>query len=278
MRIAHNEANLRSALRQARSEAENAFKDPSLYLEKYIQRPRHVEVQILGDREGNLIHLHERDCSLQRRYQKLIEESPSPHISPKTREALYRAAVRLAREAGYYSAGTVEFLVDQQEKFYFMEVNTRIQVEHPVTEMTTGLDLVKRQIRIAGGETLDLKQRDIKPRGWAIECRINAEDPQNGFRPCPGTIQEYFAPGGVGVRVDTHVHAGTEISPRYDSLIGKLIVHRLTRADAIKTAQRCLAEFIIGPLKTTIPFHQEICSHPAFQQGQVDTDFIERTW
>ena len=229
MRIAHNEANLRSSLRQARSEAENAFKDPSLYLEKYIQRPRHVEVQILGDREGNLIHLHERDCSLQRRYQKLIEESPSPHISPKTREALYRAAVRLAREAGYYSAGTVEFLVDQ----------------------------VKRQIRIAGGETLDLKQRDIKPRGWAIECRINAEDPQNGFRPCPGTIQEYFAPGGVGVRVDTHVHPGTEISPRYDSLIGKLIVHRLTRAIRKSAATRPSSRARWTPTSSSEPGSRE---------------------
>ena len=224
------------------------------------------------------MHLYERDCSLQRRYQKLIEESPSPHITPKTREDLCKAALRLAREAGYYSAGTVEFLVDQDQNFYFMEVNARIQVEHPVTEMITGIDLVKWQIRIAAGEPIDLRQRDIRPRGAAIECRINAEDPKADFRPCPGTIEDYFAAGGVGVRVDSHVHRGTEISARYDSLIGKLIVHRPTREEAIRATQRCLSEFVIEPLKTTIPFHQEICGHPAFQQGQVDTGFIERTW
>jgi acetyl-CoA carboxylase biotin carboxylase subunit len=278
MRIVHNTASLRSALGQARNEAENAFKDPSIYLEKFIERPRHVEVQVLGDRDGHLVHLYERDCSLQRRYQKLVEESPSPHISPKTREELCKAALRLAREAGYYSAGTVEFLVDRKENFYFMEVNARIQVEHPVTEMTTGIDLVKWQIRIAAGEELGFKQREVKPRGSAIECRINAEDPENDFRPCPGTVEEYFAAGGVGVRVDSHVTQGTVISPRYDSLIGKLIVHRPTRAEAIETMRRCLSEFIVEPLKTTIPFHAQVCNHPDFAKGRVDTGFIERNW
>ncbi len=276
MRVAHNEASLRSSLRQARNEAKASFKDSAIYLEKLIERPRHVEVQILGDQAGHLVHLYERDCSLQRRYQKLMEEAPAPGLNAKTRLELCRAARRLGREAGYYSTGTVEFLVDRRGKFYFIEVNTRIQVEHPVTEMVTGIDLIQWQIRIAAGESLSFRQRDVKWNGAAIECRINAEDPENGFRPCPGRIAEYSAPGGVGVRVDSHVTVGTEISPRYDSLIGKLIVHRPTRDEAIRTLRRCLDEFHVAPLKTTIALHREICDHNDFLAGKVDTGFIER--
>lgn len=278
MRAAHNEATLRSSFRHARSEAEGAFKNGELYIEKLIERPRHVEVQLLGDTGGNIIHLWERDCSLQRRHQKLVEESPSPHISARTRNKLCLAAVRLAQAAGYYSAGTCEFLVDQDESFYFMEVNARIQVEHPVTELVTGEDLLQWQIRIAAGEPLKLRQDDVPQNGHALECRINAEDPEHGFRPSPGVIREFLAPGGPGVRLDTHAHAGCTVSPHYDSLIAKLLVHRPTRAQAIATAARALAEFQIGPLKTTIPLHRAILEQGDFLAGQVDTNFIERTF
>ncbi|MBK9127032.1 MAG: acetyl-CoA carboxylase biotin carboxylase subunit [Phycisphaerales bacterium] len=278
MRAAHNEATLRTFFRQARAEAEAAFKDGSLYIEKLIERPRHVEVQLLGDPRGNIVHLWERDCSLQRRHQKLVEESPSPHISPRTRRKLCEAAVRLARTAGYYSAGTCEFLVDQEENFYFIEVNARIQVEHPVSELVTGLDLVQWQIRIAAGEPLKLKQEDIPQFGHAIECRINAEDPDNGFRPSPGKITEFVAPGGPGVRLDTHAHAGYTVSPYYDSLIAKLLVHRASRGEAIAAMSRALGEFVIGPIKTTIPIHRAIFEHPDFMRGDVDTGFVERAF
>jgi acetyl-CoA carboxylase biotin carboxylase subunit len=278
IRLVHNEATLRHSLPAARAEAQAAFKDPAVYLEKAIDSPRHVEVQILGDRAGNVLHFFERDCSLQRRHQKLVEESPSPGLNDRTREELCKAAVRLARAAGYYSAGTVEFLVDPKGKFYLLEMNTRIQVEHPVTELVTGHDLVQWQLRIAAGETLNVRQRDIRQRGVAMECRINAEDPAHDFRPCPGTIQEFRLPGGLGVRVDTHAHAGMVISPRYDSMIAKLIVHRPTRDEAIACMKRCLEEFIIEPVKTTIPLHREIFTHTHFLKGQVDTGFIERTW
>lgn len=278
MRAAHNEAALRSGFRNARAEAEAAFKDGSLYIEKLIERPRHVEVQILGDRAGHLVHLWERDCSLQRRHQKLVEESPSPHISSRTRRKLCAAAVRLARAAGYHSAGTCEFLVDQQENFYFIEVNARIQVEHPVTELVTGIDLVQWQIRIAAGEHLNFRQDDVEHRGCAIECRINAESPEDGFRPCPGTLHQFIAPGGPGVRLDTHVHAGYTISPYYDSLIGKLLVHRPTREAAIGSMRRALEEFVVAPVKTTIPLHRAIFEHADFVRGDVDTGFIERTF
>jgi acetyl-CoA carboxylase, biotin carboxylase subunit len=278
IRVCHNEATLRGSFSQARSEAEAGFKDPTIYLEKLIERPRHIEVQVLGDLAGNVIHLFERDCSLQRRHQKLVEESPAPGISNRTREELCKAAVRLARAANYHSAGTVEFLVDEQEEFYFIEMNARIQVEHPVTEMVTGVDLVKWQIRLAGGETIGVKQRDIKREGVAIEARINAENPEDGFRPCPGLVERFIAPGGFGVRFDSHVHAGYRIGSKYDSLIGKLIVHKKTREEAIACMRRCLDEFEIGPIKTTIPLHQKIFSHACFQKGQVDTGFIERTW
>jgi len=278
MRVAHNRATLLSSLRNARAEAEAAFRNPGIYLEKLIDQPRHVEVQILADHQGNVLHLWERDCTLQRRYQKLIEEAPSPAIDKSTREELCRAAVRLAKAAGYVSAGTVEFLVDREQNYYFIEANARIQVEHPVTEMVTGLDLIKWQIRIAGGETLTMKQRDVVQRGVAIECRINAEDPSNGFSPSPGRIERFVPAGGYGVRVDTHVHPGYVVSPRYDSLIGKLIVHQASRNEAVACMRRCLDEFVIHPIKTTLPLYREIFSHTHFLRGQVDTGFIERTW
>ncbi len=277
MRAAHNEATLRSAFRNARAEAEAAFKDGTLYIEKLIERPRHVEVQLLGDRRGYVIHLWERDCSLQRRNQKLVEEAPSPHISARTRRKLCAAAVRLAKAAGYYSAGTCEFLVDEDENFYFMEVNTRIQVEHPVTELVTGIDLVQWQIRIAAGEPLKLKQDEVPLRGAAMECRINAEDPELDFRPCPGRIERFIAPGGPGVRVDTHAYAGYTVSPYYDSMIAKLLVHRPSRREAIATMRRALSEFVIDPLETTIPLHRRILEQPEFVEGRVDTGFIERS-
>lgn len=276
MRAAHNEATLRSSFRSARAEAEAAFKDGSLYLERLLERPRHVEVQLLGDRKGNILHLWERDCSIQRRHQKLIEESPSPHISARTRAKLCEAAVRLARAANYHSAGTFEFLVDKDESFYFIEVNARVQVEHPVTELVTGLDIVQWQLRIAAGEPLKLRQEDVPQRGTAIECRINAESPENDFRPCPGKIEEFIVPGGPGVRVDTHAYAGYTVGPYYDSLIAKLLVHRPSRRDAIHVLRRALAEFHIQPLKTTIPLHRAILEHGDFVKGSVDTEFIER--
>ncbi len=278
IRLVHNEATLRHNLPAARAEAQAAFKDGSVYLEKAVEAARHVEVQIMGDRAGNVLHFFERDCSLQRRHQKLVEESPSPGINDRTREELCKAAVRLARAAGYYNAGTVEFLVDKKGRFYLLEMNTRIQVEHPVTELVTGRDLVQLQLRVAAGETLSIKQKDIEQHGVAIECRINAEDPANNFRPCPGKIVDFRVPGGLGVRVDTYAHAGANVSPRYDSMIAKLIVHRPTRPEAIACMRRCLEEFVIEPLKTTIPIHREIFSHTHFLKGDVDTGFIERNW
>lgn len=278
MRIAHNEISLRAGFHAARNEAEAAFKSADVYIEKYLEHARHVEVQVLADRAGNAVHLWERDCSLQRRHQKLVEESPSPALNAEVREHLCKAALRLIKAAKYVNAGTVEFLLDRENNFYFSEVNTRIQVEHPVTEMVTGVDLVQWQLRIAAGEHLTLRQRDITLEGHAIECRINAEDPRNKFTPCPGPIDEFYAPGGLGVRLDTHAYAGYKITPRYDSLIGKLIVHKPTRDEAIATMRRALGEFVIGPIKTTIPLHQEILSHQEFVRGNVDTGFIERTW
>ena len=278
IRLVHNEATLRHSLPAARAEAQAAFKDPSVYLEKAIDAPRHIEVQIMGDRAGNILHFHERDCSLQRRHQKLVEESPSPGLNDRTRDELCKSAVRLARAAGYYNAGTVEFLVDRKGRYYMLEMNTRIQVEHPVTEMVTDHDLLQWQLRVASGENLAMKQRDIRQRGVAIECRINAEDPAHDFRPCPGKIEDFRPPGGLGVRVDTHAHAGMTISPRYDSMIAKLIVHRPNRVEAIACMQRCLEEFVIEPVKTTISLHREIFTHTRFLKGKVDTGFIERTW
>ena len=276
MRIVRDPGELPAALTTARQEAEAAFSDGGLYLEKFIQDPRHVEVQILGDQKGNVIHLYERDCSLQRRHQKLIEETPSPSIDARTREALCKSAVKLAKAARYFSAGTVEFLIDERGKYYFIEVNTRVQVEHPVTEMATGVDIIKAQLEIAAGRTLRYHQRDIQPRGAAIECRLNAEDPANDFRPHAGVIERFEPPAGFGVRVDTHVHNGYRISPRYDSLIGKLIVHQPDRNEAIRCMRRCLREIVIDPTKTTVPLYRKIFEHERFVEGKVDTGFIDR--
>ena len=278
MRVASNDLALKSALQQARAEAEAAFGNGTVYLEKYIERPRHVEVQVLADHHGNAIHLWERDCSVQRRHQKLIEESPSTSISPETRLAMCEAARRLIQTANYTNAATVEFIVDQDGKYYFIEVNARIQVEHPVTEMITGIDLIKSQIRIAAGEPLPVTQEEVISRGAAIECRINAEDPKRNFQPSPGRIERLIAPGGFGVRFDSHAHSGYVVPPYYDSMIGKLIVHQPTRADAIACMQRALAELRVEGIKTTVPLHQEILSHAAFVEGRIDTTFVERTF
>ena len=278
MRVALNDLALKSALQQAQAEAGAAFGNSEIYLEKYVERPRHVEVQILADLDGNVVHLWERDCTVQRRHQKLIEESPAPQLDEGTRTAMCEAAVRLVNAANYTNAGTVEFIVDRQGRFYFIELNARIQVEHPVTEMVTGIDLIKAQIRVAAGEPLPWKQEAIQSRGAAIECRINAEDPAKHFRPCPGTIQRLIVPGGFGVRFDSHVHAGYTVSPHYDSMIGKLIVHQPTRQEAIDCMQRALGELRIEGVRTTIPLLKEILAHSAFSEGLVDTTFIERTW
>ena len=276
MRVAANDLALASAWQQASAEAQAAFGNPGIYIERYVERPRHVEVQILGDTHGTILHLWERDCSTQRRHQKLIEESPSPRLAPETRRAMCEAAVRLARAAGYHSAGTVEFIVDQEGNFYFIEVNARIQVEHPVSEMVTGIDLVKAQIRVAAGEPLGLKQEDIVARGHAIECRINAEDPAHNFRPCPGRIERIIAPGGFGVRFDSHATAGYVVPPHYDSLVGKLIVHQPTRREAIETMIRALGELRVAGIQTTVPLHLEVLKNAAFHAAQVDTTFVER--
>ena len=278
MRVARNDISLKAGIKAAAQEAEKAFKNAGVYLEKYIERPRHVEVQILADNHGQAVHLWERDCSLQRRHQKLVEESPAPNLPLAVRQDICKAAVRLVKAAGYTNAGTVEFLVDQDHRFYFIEVNARIQVEHPVTEEVTGLDLIQQQIRIAAGEKLDLKQRSIPCEGSSIEVRINAEDPQNGFRPSPGRITKLQLPGGPGVRFDSHVHQDYVIGPYYDSLIGKLIVHRPNREAAIACMRRALDEFVLEGIQTTIPLLREIFRHSAFIEGHVDTTFIERTW
>jgi acetyl-CoA carboxylase biotin carboxylase subunit len=278
MRVAINDETLGAALKQAEAEADAAFGCGELYLEKYVEHPRHVEVQILADQHGNAVHLWERDCTMQRRHQKLVEESPAPRLEEATRRAICESAVKLIRAAKYSNAGTVEFIVDRQGKFYFIEVNARIQVEHPVSEMVTGIDLIKSQIRVAAGEPLPFKQEDIKTQGCAIECRINAEDSTKGFRPSPGTIHRIIPPGGVGVRFDSHVHHGYTVTPFYDSMIGKLIVHQPTRDEAIACMKRALRELRIEGVKTTVPIHLEILNHPAFCEARVDTTFIERTW
>jgi len=278
MRVARNNVSLQAGLSQARQEAEKAFKDGSVYIEKYIEQPRHVEVQILADRHGNTVHLWERDCSLQRRHQKLVEESPAPNLPQTVREDICRAAVQLVTEAGYQSAGTCEFLVDADNHFYFIEVNARIQVEHPVTELVTGLDLVRAQIRIAAGEPLGFTQKQVRHSGVAMECRINAEDPAAEFRPSPGTVTRWQVPGGPGVRLDTHVVPGYRVPPNYDSLLAKLLVYQPTRVEALACMRRALAEFVVEGVKTTIPLHRKIFNHSAFIEGQVDTTFIERNW
>ncbi len=276
MRVAHNDISLVKAFFSARAEAEAAFKNSKLYIEKYVENPRHVEIQILGDEHGNVIHLNERDCSCQRRHQKLIEESPCPVMTPSLREEMGKAAVRLATASGYYNAGTVEFLVDKNLRYYFIEVNARIQVEHPVTEMVTGIDLVKEQIRIASGERLTMKQKHVPLLGHAIEARINAEDPANNYAPSPGRIQSFITPGGPGVRIDSHAYAGYDVPPTYDSLIAKLIVHRPTRGEAIACMKRALNEFVVVGVKTTIPLLYQIFSDSRYVKGEVDTSFVEK--
>jgi acetyl-CoA carboxylase biotin carboxylase subunit len=278
IRVANNEVSLRSELKNAAAEAEKAFKNAGVYLEKYIEKPRHVEVQIIADHFGNVVHLWERDCTMQRKHQKLIEESPAPNLPPEVREEICKAAVRLVKAAGYTNAGTCEFLVDTDFKFYFIEVNARIQVEHPVTEQVTGTDLIKEQIRVASGEKLSFKQKDIATNGHAIEVRINAEDPDENFRGCPGTITKLRVPGGAGVRWDSHVHEGYRVPPYYDSMIGKLIVHRPNRQEAIITLRRALSEFVVEGIKTTIPLLKKIIDHPTFNDSTGDTKFVERTW
>ena len=271
MRIAHNDASLIQGYHAARTEAENAFGNGALYMEKFLVNPRHIEVQILADNHGNVIHLGERDCSVQRRNQKLIEESPSPALNSKIRESIGKAAVKAAKAANYSSAGTIEFLYTDDGNFYFMEMNTRIQVEHPVTEAVTRIDLIKEQIRVAAGEKLSLRQKDVVISGHAIECRINAEDPDRDFVPSPGKLKLFIPAGGPGVRMDTHVYTGYSIPPYYDSLLGKLIVYGRDRAEALAICRRALEETVVDGVKTTIPFLKKVIKHKDFAGGRYDT-------
>jgi acetyl-CoA carboxylase biotin carboxylase subunit len=278
MRVAHNDISLVKGYHTARSEAEKAFGNSGVYIEKFIENPHHIEFQILGDTRGNIIHLGERDCSIQRRNQKVVEETPSPLIETKfkdLRKKMGRAAVKIAEMAHYTNAGTVEFIVDDKGDFYFLEVNKRIQVEHPITEEVTGIDLVKQQIMIAMGEPLRIAEKDVTFRGHAIECRINAEDPFDDFRPCPGRIEMYYAPGGRGVRVDSHAYAGYTIPSHYDSMIGKLITYGKDRREAMDKMSRALSEYMITGIKTTIPFEQAILQDPNFRRGVYSTNFNE---
>lgn len=275
MRICHNDVRLIGALMTAQAEAETAFGVPDVYIEKYIEEPRHIEFQIMADNYGNVVQLGERDCSIQRRHQKLLEESPSPALDSKLRKKIGDLVVKGVKASNYRNVGTVEFLFDKNQNFYFMEMNTRIQVEHPVTEMITGIDIIKQQIKIAAGEKLKIHQDEIKMSGASMECRINAEDPANNFMPSPGRIETLILPGGPNMRLDTHVYQGYQISPYYDSLVAKLIVHRENRSEAIKTMRRALDEFIIGPIKTTIPFHKMLLENPLFKKGDVSTHLVE---
>lgn len=276
MRLVHNAEGLQEALKMARMEAGAAFSNDDIYVEKYIEEPRHIEFQILGDEMGNVIHLGERDCSLQRRNQKLLEEAPSSFLNPALREKMGNIAVEAARAVGYSSAGTVEFLVDKHKKFYFIEMNTRVQVEHPVTEMVTGIDVVKEQIRIAAGEALSHRQKDVRINGWAIECRINAEDPEHDFRPSPGQVGQLLLPGGPGIRVDSGVYSGYFIPPFYDSMVAKVIAWGESREEAIGRMKRALGELQVENIKTTIPFHLQVLDNAFYQKGEVYTNFIQR--
>ncbi|MBI3788239.1 MAG: acetyl-CoA carboxylase biotin carboxylase subunit [Ignavibacteriales bacterium] len=273
MRIVREDAEFENAFRTASHEAETAFGNPSVYIEKYVEEPRHVEIQVMGDRYGNVIHLGERDCSIQRRHQKLVEESPSPVVTPEIREAMGAAAIKGSKSVNYLGAGTIEFLLDKNKNFYFMEMNTRIQVEHPVTEEVYGVDLLKMQIEVVAG--MRLKKAIPKPQWHVIECRINAEDPNYDFRPSPGKITSFHLPGGFGVRVDTHAYAGYEIPPHYDSLVAKLIVKGKTREEAIDKMYHTLDEFIVEGIKTTIPFHKKLMKNDRFREGNFDTKFVE---
>ncbi len=275
MRVCHNDMSLKNAFTTAQREAESAFGDGGLYIEKFITNPRHIEVQILADKYGNIVHLWERDCTIQRRHQKLVEEAPSPVLSQRQREKLGELAVRGAKAVGYSNVGTMEFLMDEEGNFYFIEMNTRIQVEHPVTEMITGIDLVKEQILVSAGEKLRYRQKDIRIQGHAIECRINAEDWENNFCPNPGKIEYLYVPGGRGVRVDTHIYAGYTVPPFYDSLLAKLITFGRDRKEAIAIMRRALSEFIVYPLKTLVGLHEMIMSDPAFEVGRFSTRYID---
>ena len=274
MRIARDPEELKQGVQTARREAESAFGDPGVYIEKYLENPRHIEIQIMADQHGNVVYLGERDCSIQRRHQKLIEEAPSPVMTPELRQAMGEAAVKAARAVDYVGAGTIEFLV-QDGQFYFMEMNTRIQVEHPVTEWVTGFDLVKEQLLVAQGEQLSFRQEDVKLNGWALECRINAENPWQNFRPSPGVIHTYLPPGGIGVRVDSAVFPGYTIPPYYDSMIAKVITWGRDREEAIARMRRALEEFVIDGVDTTIPFHLAVLQHPKFVAGDFSTKFLE---
>ncbi len=273
MRIVHNIEELAQNVTMAQTEAAAAFNNGDVYIEKYIQKPRHIEIQVFGDSHGTVVHYNERECSIQRRHQKLVEESPSPVVSEEIRNAMGAAAVKGASSVGYVGAGTIEFLLDKDNKFYFMEMNTRIQVEHPVTEQVIGLDLIRQQIHVAAGGKISKRPR--KPEGHAIECRINAEDPEKDFRPSPGTITGFHAPGGYGVRLDSHVYAGYQVPPYYDSLLGKLITYGENRTEAIDRMQSCLDEMIVEGIKTTIPFHRALMRNDRFRAGDFDTSFLE---
>ena len=276
MRIARNEEELRANIVAAQNEAKAAFGNPDVYVEKYVEDPRHIEIQIVGDKHGNVVHLGERDCSIQRRHQKLIEESPSVCITPDVREKMGKAAVTLAKAINYDSAGTLEFLVDKQNNFFFMEMNTRVQVEHTVTETVTGVDVIKEQILAAAGLPLSIKQKDIEIKGHAFEFRINAEDPENNFLPSAGTLEKYIPSGGLGVRIDSHSYEGYEIPPYYDSMIAKLIVYGKDRNEAIERGKRALKEYIIEGVETTISFHLKVLDNEVFRKGEVYTSFIEK--
>lgn len=276
MRLAHNETSLKEALDMAKMEAGSAFGNDEIYIEKYIEEPRHIEIQVLGDEFGNIIHLGERDCSIQRRNQKLLEEAPSTLLDENLRQQMGEVAINAAKAANYVSAGTIEFLVDKHKNYYFIEMNTRVQVEHPVTEMVTGIDIVKEQIKIAAGLPLSIKQEDITINGWAIECRINAEDPDNDFSPSPGKVGKYIIPGGPGVRVDSCIYQDYTIPPYYDSMVAKLIVWGKDRDEAISRMKRALGEFTIENIKTTIPFHLKVLDNAFYKRGEVYTNFIQR--
>jgi acetyl-CoA carboxylase biotin carboxylase subunit len=275
MRIASTMEELIEAFSMASGEAKAAFGNPDIYLEKYIEKPRHIEIQILGDMHGNYIHLAERECSIQMRYQKLIEEAPSSFVDDEFRAILGKTAIRIAKALGYFNAGTIEFLVDKDKNFYFMEVNARVQVEHPVTELITGIDIVQQQILIAAGQKLRIRQNEIIPNGWSMECRINASDPEDNFMPSPGEIESILFPGGPGIRIDTHIHDKYMVGPFYDSLIGKLIVWAQDRPSAIRRMKRALDEFQIRGIQTTIPFFRKIFENRSFINGDIDTHFLK---
>jgi len=276
MRVCRNEATLRSNIKNAQQEAQAAFGNGAVFIEKFLEHARHVEVQTIGDKHGHAVHLFERDCSMQRRHQKLIEEAPAPHVDRKKMSNVCEAAARLIKSASYAGAATVEFLMDDKQSFYMLEVNTRVQVEHPVTEMITGLDIVKLSILVAAGEPLPFRQRDVEMRGHAIECRINAEDPERNFMPSAGKVETWELPGGPGVRIDSHIVPGATVPPTYDSMVGKLIVHADDRAQAIARMSRALSEFTVGPIKTTIPLHRNLMDNSSFREGGTDIHFLER--